>query len=291
MAVGIVQTQMFDQIEALAALSQTGTTARAAVRLRITQSAVSKRIAALEVVVGLPLVQKRGRGLVLTPAGEELLREVEPHTRAVRDRVAGLAARPLPLRLAVAESLLASWLPEALASAAREASVALEMHAHRGPLVLERVRGGRADVAVCVSQGEDGLHATELAPEPMVLLGAAGTSPPDAASGPAPLWTIERRSLTGEWLERRLLRYAAPLVPSHRIESFAAAVQLARAGFGTALVPVGLARAMGVPPAELRELPGLSRPIAALCTSAAAARPEVHRFLAALASFTPAWSA
>ena len=166
----------------------------------------------------------------------------------------------------------------------------LELHAHRGPLVLERVRSGRADVGVCVSDGEDDLAHTPLVLEPMVLLGASaaagegGEPPADAA----PLWTIEPRSLTGEWLERRLGRLGARMRPTHRIESFGAAVQLARAGFGRARVPVGIARAMGVPPGECQPVPGLARPIAALHSPASGGRPELVRSLSALAAACPA---
>ena len=64
---------MLDQLEALRALKEEGTTARAAVRLRLTQSAISKRIDALEAEVGAPLIEAHGRGCRLTPAGEALV--------------------------------------------------------------------------------------------------------------------------------------------------------------------------------------------------------------------------
>jgi DNA-binding transcriptional LysR family regulator len=50
-----------------------GSFARAADRLGRSQSAVSTQLRKLEEQIGLPLVQKSGRGLALTTAGERLL--------------------------------------------------------------------------------------------------------------------------------------------------------------------------------------------------------------------------
>ena len=52
---------ILDGIEALAALEQCGTISEAATRLRLTQSAVSKRIQALQKTVGFRIVEPDGR--------------------------------------------------------------------------------------------------------------------------------------------------------------------------------------------------------------------------------------
>ena len=49
---------MIDNLEALVALAECGTMSKAALRLSITQSAVSKRIANLQVQLGKPLVER-----------------------------------------------------------------------------------------------------------------------------------------------------------------------------------------------------------------------------------------
>ena len=69
---------MIANLEALAALADLGTMTHAATRLRITQSAVSKRIAALEREVGQPVTEAHGRGVRLTPAGHRLLQRAAP---------------------------------------------------------------------------------------------------------------------------------------------------------------------------------------------------------------------
>lgn len=278
---------MFDQIEALRALAETGTTARAAARLRITQSAVSKRLAALEAGLRSTLVEKRGRNLVLTEAGSRLLNDLEPHLGAIRARLVNAASSTSRVRLAASESLLASWLPGALAAARTAANVNLELHAHRGPLVLERVRSGHADVGVVVSRGEVDLDYLSLVDEPMWLVSSGRCPPLIPDSAPLDVWTIEAASLTGAWLDHALSRHPWPLRPVGRIESFSSAVQLARAGFGPALVPAGIARAMGVPAGEALAVPGLLRPLAAVFTATAGRRPPVAALLSALAAGAP----
>src|SRR6185369_15293654 len=62
------------------AVADGGSTLAAGRALRVSQTTVARRIAALEQALGLPLFEKRQAGYTLTPAGEELLeraRQVE----------------------------------------------------------------------------------------------------------------------------------------------------------------------------------------------------------------------
>jgi molybdate transport repressor ModE-like protein len=61
------------RLRVLRALADHGTVAAAAKTLHLTPSAVSQQLAALEREVGQPVVERRGRGLVLTGAGDVLL--------------------------------------------------------------------------------------------------------------------------------------------------------------------------------------------------------------------------
>lgn len=278
---------MLDQLEALRALAETGTTGKAAARLRITQSAVSKRIAALESRMGRPLTEPIGRNVVVTLAGRELLADTLPLLRQIRERV----ERPVEggevrIRVAATESLVSAWLPGVLRGALSECAEArLELHTHRGPWVVERLRAGEVDLAVCVGESVDPDLVEELiGNEAMVLVGLQGALP--EPGGRLEVWTIETGSLTGAWLERQLVRRAREwgweLAASRRIESFSAAVQLARAGFGAALVPEGIARSMGVNEAGRTALPGLRRPISLVAKATGLARPSVRSFADAL---------
>ena len=55
------------------AVADHGSTLAAGRALRVSQTTVARRIAALELAVGFPLFEKRQAGYALTPAGEELL--------------------------------------------------------------------------------------------------------------------------------------------------------------------------------------------------------------------------
>lgn len=272
---------MLEQLDALRALHEAGTTRRAAVALRVSQSAISKRIAALEARIGVALVEPDGRRVRVTGAGLALLDEVLPHVQAIDALLRVHVVSDL--RIAATESLLGSWLPAALsrALAALSAPPPLVLHAHRGPLALERLRAAEVDLAVVVTSGEDGLHVAPMGAEPMVYIRGGGRV----------LWMIEAGSLTGAWLERRGWggHHDAPRAPPSvvdrpyaqtlaRIESYSSAIQLARAGLGDALVPAGLARAYGVD----GEPTTLARPIAVVVRPSAWERPVVRRFVHAL---------
>lgn len=59
------------------AVARDGSTLAAARALRVSQTTVARRVAALEQAVGFPLFEKRQAGYALTPAGQELLEKAE----------------------------------------------------------------------------------------------------------------------------------------------------------------------------------------------------------------------
>ncbi len=65
------------QLTVFRAVAQHLSYTRTAQELYLSQPAVTQQIRALELMVGLRLFARKGRGIVLTPAGQELLRHVE----------------------------------------------------------------------------------------------------------------------------------------------------------------------------------------------------------------------
>src|SRR3954464_25660 len=68
------------------AVAQEGSVTRAAERLHLSQPALSAAVKQLEQQLGVPLLERVGRGIALTPAGELLLRrgrELLDHAEAV----------------------------------------------------------------------------------------------------------------------------------------------------------------------------------------------------------------
>jgi DNA-binding transcriptional LysR family regulator len=73
------------------AVARDGSTLAAARALRVSQTTVARRIAALEEAIGFPLFEKRQAGYALTPAGQELVvraRQVETTANAFSEAAA-----------------------------------------------------------------------------------------------------------------------------------------------------------------------------------------------------------
>ncbi|NKB66172.1 MAG: LysR family transcriptional regulator [Candidatus Latescibacteria bacterium] len=262
---------MLAYIEALAAVESAGTMTRAATQLRITQSAVSKRIAALEAQVGHKLIEKAGRRVRLTPFGVALLARMNPLLYAFKEALLDQVAVPGGrIVLGMSESILSSWGAPLLAKlTAANPHLDLVLNAHRSPVAIERVRSGEYMLALCAGRTGDtpDLKAEHLLEEPMVLV-PSGLHPFTIEPGAVlPVLTIERHSATWSSLERRLQKSHRPrrfkLVVEQTVQSFTCIVQMARHGLGHGLVPKGLAHSMGVPADTCIDLPapGLTRPV------------------------------
>src|SRR6476469_3939986 len=63
----------WDRVRVFHAVAQAGSFTRAAEKLGLSQSAISRQIGALEEDLGTPLFHRHARGLVLTEQGESLL--------------------------------------------------------------------------------------------------------------------------------------------------------------------------------------------------------------------------
>lgn len=257
---------MLEGLDALLALQRFGTVSEAATRLRLTQSAVSKRIHALQDELGFRIVEPDGRRLRLTAQAIDLLERARPLVADLRALKAPAQSGSISrFSLALADSIAASWGPRVVRRALEGVrGIAVDLHAHRSVLVVESVRLGRYHLGLCT----DPLAATDLihhplADEPMVLVnsGAAGRS--DRKS---PLITIEAHSAAWHAIGP-LLRAHHPrllereLVP---VESFSAALQMVRAGFGDGLLPLGLALEARLDEDSYRELPAIRRPVSLL---------------------------
>ncbi len=107
------------QIEAFRAVMLTGSVVGAARLMSVTQPGVSRTIGLMELRIGYPLFERRGRRLVPTPEAEALYREVE-HLYGSIERISQVAQdihfqRAGALRVATLPAL-AQWLvPRAIA--------------------------------------------------------------------------------------------------------------------------------------------------------------------------------
>lgn len=82
----------FDDLAAFAAIARTRSFTRAAADLGISPSALSHTIRGLEVRLGVQLLARTTRSVAATPAGERLLRSLEPALREVKSGLEALSA-------------------------------------------------------------------------------------------------------------------------------------------------------------------------------------------------------
>jgi DNA-binding transcriptional LysR family regulator len=151
-----------------------GSFARAADRLGRSQSAVSTQLRKLEEQAGQPLVQKSGRKLALTGAGESMLsyakRILELNDEAV-DTVRGSEVEGW-VRLGLPQDFAESWLPGVLGRFARaHPKVRVEVQVDRsGPLIDKTIKG-ELDMSLVWGEGSDAPHAERVADFPIAWIG------------------------------------------------------------------------------------------------------------------------
>src|SRR5438045_6439908 len=111
--------------------------------LHLTHSAVSQQIRGLEEQLGFDLFERRGRQVVLNPAGEALLRSVQTALAQLEDGVQAAAAAASGaaqrLRVTVLPSFAQRWLlPRIGRWRERNPTLALEVDASQRVVELQR---------------------------------------------------------------------------------------------------------------------------------------------------------
>ena len=241
-----------EQMRMLDALDRHGTVTGAAASLSLTQPAASRLLARMGAAAGVPLVERRGRGVELTDAG----RLMAGHARAVVARVAAAEsdarrlrhAATAPVRLAALSTLLSSLVPRAVAllDARVRARVVVE-HAPDADAAVAAVAEGRLDVAVVWMDDDadplpDGLRARPLLVEGWVVGLPSGHPLASApvvsleALADAP-WIVGAHSARRGVLQRAAARVGArPEVVSVQTDQLVMQ-GLVAAGMGVALLP------------------------------------------------------
>lgn len=138
-------------LELLDSIAELGSLGRAAARHGMSQPAVSQRMTALEHSLGVVLLKRSPTGTSLTPAGERvavLARRVLAEAEALVAGAAAIVAEQdshlrVAASLTVAEYLLPGWLS---ALRGESPSVVLAVEVTNSSRVIDRVRGGHADV-------------------------------------------------------------------------------------------------------------------------------------------------
>ncbi|MCC7487255.1 MAG: LysR family transcriptional regulator [Burkholderiales bacterium] len=243
-----------DGIQAFVLIAELGGFQRAAERLRLTQTALTRRIQRLEAYLGLKLLDRTTRSVSLTTVGEEFLpqarRLVEELTHSV-DRLKGMShGASGNVALACIASVASQRLPAVIrAYAARHPGNRVRILDRTGTQVAAAVRQGQAEFGVTIlPTREPDLVEEPLYEDPFVLFCAAGHR---LAASSRIAWKELREGelivFGGASGNRLLVDYQLAgrrlaLRGRYEVEQTATALGLVLAGIGAAVLP---ASAMG----------------------------------------------
>jgi LysR family hydrogen peroxide-inducible transcriptional activator len=175
------------QLRYFEALARLGHFGHAAEACSVTQPALSMQVKDLEVALGAPLIDRGGRRLRLTPAGEALAeraRAILAQVDDLPDLVRAAADRPVGrLRLGVIPTVAPYLLPRIVgALAAAHPGLDLNLRETLTPRLLAELAEGRLDAAlVALPVSEPALVEVPLFSESFVLV-----RPPGDADKPVP---------------------------------------------------------------------------------------------------------
>lgn len=216
----------------------------AAEELRISQAAISRQVRELEEIIGTQLFRKEGRGVVLTPAGAALARDLHAgldRLRGIVDRARGAGEAGQTLTIAVLPTFSSRWLARRLPRfRALHPNVQLILKSRSEPFDL--VREG-IDVAIHFGAPEwiGGRHAT-LCPEALLAVAAPAmieeaslTEARDATRLPL-LHLMTRRTAWPAYFEHLGLD-PGPAYRGDVFDQFSAMIGATMAGLGAAIVP------------------------------------------------------
>ena len=238
-----------DHLQTLRAVVEEGSFDAAARRLRVTPSAVSQRIKALEQSSG-QIVLQRTTPVAPTEAGEVVLRLARQVSLLDADARAALRIDEregsFPLAVAVNADSLATWFLEAVAPLARAGDVVFDIHREDQEHTTSLLRSGT--VMAAVTSTRDAVQGCSVEPLGAMRYRAVcaprfqidhAIEPGDASSlARAPRVDFDRRDeLQAEFVRRGSGGADAPAQARHFVPTssdFARAVVL---GFGWAMLP------------------------------------------------------
>lgn len=137
----------------------------------------------------------------------------------------------------------------------------MEYHAHRSPLVIEKVEAGIFDIGICSGKtiNPRSIISEGLSPEELVLVADSPKKFKIGKQGMS-IMAIEFSSSTWKSVQAEIKK--RKLVPQKEMESFFSIGQLAKAGHEVGLVPLGVAETLGFKQTCIQHFkPKLFRPI------------------------------
>jgi len=235
------------QLTSFLAVARSGSITAAAEALVVTQPSVSAALAALNRELGVELLERAGRGVRLSAAGEafapyaaDVVGLLEEGGDTARHAARGAEGR---LRIAAVTTAAESFVPPLMKTfVGGRDGLELVLDVGNRAAVLEALLDHRADVAIAGQPPSDGrLEALPLMDNEIVLVTApddplAGGEPASAGQLDGRTWLLREKASGTRALNERFLA-AAGLVPrTLTLGSNGAIKQAARAGLGVSLI-------------------------------------------------------
>jgi DNA-binding transcriptional LysR family regulator len=279
-----------NRLRVIDAVARHGSVTAAARELSYSQPSVSHHLARLEAETGAQLLQRVGRGIRLTQAGQlladraaEILGRIDAADAELAAHVGLTAGR---VRLAGFASAISALVPRAAAALARDhPGLQIGSTDTHPPEALELLRTGRVEVAIVFRYDETedeppGIRLHHLLDDPMYLLSNRGTR--GLASLREATWIAGCERCRGHLLA---LCDAAGFEPRIGYESddMVLIQSLVAAGLCVATLPGLALRAHHADGVIATKLPGLPRRVYAATYGEPPDPPAVAALLAALA--------
>jgi DNA-binding transcriptional LysR family regulator len=234
----------WDDLRVILAVSQGGTLAAAAERLRVSHVTVFRRLNQIERQLGVRLFERRRSGYTPTSAGAEvtaLAGRLEHDIAALERRIAGRDQRSAgTVRITTTDTLLYGPLSAALAAFKRDhPQIVLEVAASNTMLDLDK---GEADVAIRPSrEPPPAMVGRRISAVEMAIYGSRSAALPEQGALARYDWAVPDESLAHtparRWLEEKGLLARAV----YRANSLFALREAARQGVGLTVLPCYLA--------------------------------------------------
>lgn len=177
----------FGKLRAFQIVADQGSLRAAALKMRLTSSAISAKLGRLEAILGVTLFERGAKSLTLTPAGQRLLAEVAPimdMTERAMGRVASNSDEAGSVTIAVGGDYVWYFVPRLNQFWTRFPNVQVNMRVYRSSQALAALE--RGDIDFCMgfyARIPPGLRALQVARTPFSLIyqddGASPARPAD----------------------------------------------------------------------------------------------------------------
>jgi DNA-binding transcriptional LysR family regulator len=257
----------------LAEIAATGGVRMAAETLGVNPSVISRQVAALERRLRFPLIERRGRSVVVTEIGQVLIEHYRDGQRRQRDLAARLEEyrhlRRGRVALGVGEGFIGNLIARALQRFSMTyPDILVEIRSGPTPVVASLVRDDAVDIGLCARSADDpAMRIHPFAARPLCAVVAPthrfASMPKVAPEDLAHERLIFMTEAFGvqHFVQSLLDDVRLTVMPAYRVDLFNTAQTLAAAGLGVAFMSSITAR-RGI---ELRELVAvpIDHPIAA----------------------------